>query len=195
MSQFQPRRIMGKWTQGYALDLHTISSIPIGHNEYGHTQFDTTRSEIGELLFRLKFRADKSTVPLLVSDAVDFLRRWDPAIDMIVPVPPSGTRAVQPVILLAEGIGAALPLPLMHAVTKTRDTPQLKNIFDLDARLAALEGAHAVDPGMTRGRKILLFDDLFRSGATMSAIATALYEQGGAAEVFALTMTRTRSHQ
>ena len=186
---------MGKWKQGYALDLHTISSIPVGYNEYGHMQFETTRSEVGELLFRLKNRADTSTVPQLVADAVAFLRSWGPRIDMIVPIPPSGARAVQPVNLLAEGICARLSVPLVPAVAKTRDTPQLKNIFDLDARLAALEGAHAVNPALTRGKQVLLFDDLFRSGATMNAIATAVYDQGEAAEVFALTMTRTRSHQ
>ena len=41
--------------------------------------------------------------------------------------------------------------------------------------------------------KYLLFDDLFRSGATMNSITVALYEQGHASEVFALTPTRTRS--
>ena len=116
-------------------------------------------------------------------------------IDMIVPVPPSSGRAVQPVILLAQGISTQLSVPLVCAVTKTRDTPQLKNIFDLDARLAALEGVHAVDPAVTQGKRVLLFDDLFRSGATMNAITAALYDQGKAQEVFALTMTRTRSHQ
>ena len=195
MSQFQPRQIIGKWKQGYALDLHTISSVPIGYNEYGHMQFDTTRSEVGELLFRLKNRADTSTVPQLVTDAVTFLRSWRMPIDMIVPVPPSSGRAVQPVILLAQGISTQLSVPLVCAVTKTRDTPQLKNIFDLDARLAALEGVHAVDPAVTQGKRVLLFDDLFRSGATMNAITAALYDQGKAQEVFALTMTRTRSHQ
>ncbi len=195
MSQFQPRRILGKWKQGFAIDLHTISSIPVGYNEFGHMQFETTRSEVGELLYKLKNRADTSAVPQLIADAVTFLNTWKPGIDMIVPVPPSSARAVQPVILLAQGISDQLPVPLVHAVTKTRDTPQLKNIFDLDARLAALEGVHAVDPAVTQGKRVLLFDDLFRSGATMNAITTALYDQGKAAEVFALTMTRTRSHQ
>jgi predicted amidophosphoribosyltransferase len=195
LSQFQPRQILGNWKQGFAIDLHTLSSIPVGHNEYGHMQFDTTRSEVGELLFKLKNRADTSTVPQLIADAVTFLKRWNPAIDMIVPVPPSGARAVQPVILLPKGISAQLAVPLVHAVTKTRDTPQLKNIFDLDARLTALEDVHAADPVLTQGKRILLFDDLFRSGATMNSITTALYDQGKAAEVFALTITRTRSHQ
>jgi predicted amidophosphoribosyltransferase len=195
VSQFQPRQILGKWKQGFALDLHTLSSIPLGYNEFGHMQFDTTRSEVGELLYQLKNRSDASTVPQLVTDAVTFLKRWNLALDMLVPVPPSSVRAVQPVILLAQGISSQLSLPLVHAVTKTRDTPQLKNIFDLDARLTALEGVHAIDPAMTQGKRVLLFDDLFRSGATLNAITTALYDQGKVAEVFALTITRTRSHQ
>jgi predicted amidophosphoribosyltransferase len=158
-------------------------------------QFETTRSHVGELLYKLKYRADISAVPQLIANAVTFLNRWKPGIDVIVPVPPSSARAVQPVILLAEGISDQLPVPLVYAVTKTRDTQQLKNIFDLDARLAALEGVHAVDPALTRGKRILLFDDLFRSGATMNAITAALYDLGDAADVFALTMTRTRSLQ
>jgi hypothetical protein len=37
--------------------------------------------------------------------------------------------------------------------------------------------------------------DLYRSGATMDAITAALYDDGRVADVFALTVTRTRSHQ
>jgi hypothetical protein len=38
-------------------------------------QFDTTRSEVGELLFRLKNRSDTSTVDEIVATAVTFLTR------------------------------------------------------------------------------------------------------------------------
>ena len=195
MSDFRPRHILGKWQQGFALDLHTLSSVPVGYNEFGHMQFDTKRSEVGELLFKLKFRGDTSVVPELIADAVTFLKRWCPPVDIIVPVPPSGLRAVQPVILLAQGISTELGIPLAQCVTKMRDTPQLKNIYDLDERLAVLDGVHAVDVAATRGKQVLLFDDLFRSGATMNAITMALYEQGEAVAVFALTISRTRSHQ
>jgi len=192
VAQFQPRQILGKWRQGYALDLHTLSSVPIGENEFGHMQYDTTRSEVGELLFRLKNRSDTSTVDEIVAAAVTFLKSWHPPIEMIVPVPASSARAVQPVMLLAKGISDQLPIPLVECVTKTRETSQLKNIFDLDERVKALAGLHTVDAAATQGRKILLFDDLYRSGATMDAITTALYEQGRAAEVYGLTITRTR---
>ena len=156
-------------------------------------QFETTRSEVGELLYKLKNRRDTSTVAEIVAAAVSHLKTWNPPIEMIVPVPPSSRRALQPVMLLAKGISDQLPIPLVECVTKSRDTPQLKNIFDLDERLKALDGVHTVDARATQGRNVLLFDDLYRSGATMNAITTLLYDQGKAADVFALTITRTRS--
>jgi competence protein ComFC len=193
VAQFQQRQILGRWRQGFALDLRTLSSVPIGENEFGHMQFDTTRSEVGELLFRLKNRSDTGAVDEIVAAAVTFLNTWHPPIEMIVPVPASTARAVQPVMLLARGISDQLHIPLVECVTKARETPQLKNIFDLDERLKALDGVHTVDAAAAQGRTILLFDDLYRSGATMNAITSALYEQGKAADVFALTITKTRS--
>jgi hypothetical protein len=38
-----PRKLLGPWTDGYALDVHTVSSTMIGHNAYGHAVFDTLR--------------------------------------------------------------------------------------------------------------------------------------------------------
>jgi competence protein ComFC len=62
-----------------------------------------------------------------------------------------------------------------------------------DERWRLLDGLHEVEKAMVEGRKVLLFDDLFRSGATMNAITSALYDHGRALEVYALTLTRTRS--
>ena len=47
----------------------------------------------------------------------------------------------------------------------------------------------------TTGKNVLLFDDLFRSGATLNAITGLLLRQGQAASVRVLTITRTRSNQ
>jgi competence protein ComFC len=89
MAKIQPRQILGKWRKGYALDNHTISSIPIGHNEFGHMQFDTTRSEAGELLYKLKNRSDQSVVPELTTATSGFLKSLGEKFDVIVPVPSS----------------------------------------------------------------------------------------------------------
>lgn len=195
MATFKPRKIQGRWRDGYALDLHTLSSTPIGHNEFGHMQFETERSEIGELLYKLKYGAEKAALDEIVAALYEFMTSWNPGVEIIVPVPSSSRRTVQPVILLAEGLSRRLGIPLADCVKRTRDVPQLKNVYDLDERLGLLEDLHQVDASIIQGKKLLLFDDLYRSGATMNAITAALYDEGGVADVFALTVTRTRSHQ
>lgn len=194
MAKFEPRRILGKWRVGWALDLQTLSSAPIGYNEFGHMQFDTKRSEIGELLYRLKYRSDQSVVPEIV-DAVAQLVQPSTNIDAIVPVPFSRPRAVQPVPIVAAAIGQRLDIPVADCVKRIKEVAQLKDIYDLDERSKLLEGAHVIDKAAVEGRKILLFDDLYRSGATMNAITTLLYDEGGALDVIALSITRTRSNQ
>ena len=96
MANYQPRRILGKWREGFSLDIHTLSSTPIGYNEYGHMQFDTTRSELGELLYRLKSRADETVVPEIADTAAAFISEWKPGVEIMVPVPPSTPRAYSP---------------------------------------------------------------------------------------------------
>lgn len=54
------------------------------------------------------------------------------------------------------------------------------------------DGAHTAKARVILGKKVLLFDDLYRSGATMNAVTRALYD-AGAEDVFAFTITRTRS--
>lgn len=195
MAQVHPRLIIGKWKQGYALDVHTLYSVPIGHNEFGHMQFDTKRSDVGELLYRLKYSGDESVADELADAAAAFLARWNPGIDLLVPVPPSSVRAVQPVAILSAAIAKRLGIPVSNSVTRSREAPQLKGVYDLDERSRILDGLHAADPSHVAGKRVLLFDDLFRSGATMNAITASLLEQGHVSEVFALAITRTRSNQ
>jgi predicted amidophosphoribosyltransferase len=188
-----PQKITGNWRFGVALDFHTTSSTPIGYNEYGHMQFDTVRPEIAELLFQLKYRGDQSVAPQIIETAASFLRQGK--FDIIVPVPPSSSRRIQPVLLLANGIGAALNVPVVQCITATRPTAQLKGVTDPEERKVLLDGLFAVDPRRTANKSILLFDDLFRSGATMNAITDVLLKEGQAVRVDVLTITRTRSNK
>ena len=193
MAKVRQIAIQGRWTKGYALDFHTISSEFIGHDEYGHPQFDTIRSEAGELLYRLKNKADEAVVEELVEAAALVIESWKPEIEAIVPVPPSRERSIQPNIVLGGALARRIGVPFAEDwVRKVKDVPELKDIHGYDERLSILAGVHHVDVASVHGRKILLFDDLYRSGATMNVITEALYERGGAEEVFALTITRTR---
>lgn len=192
----RPTKIIGRWKEGYALDQHTVSSTYVGDDEYGHPKYETTRTELGELLYLLKYRADASVVAAIVDALAGFVAGWKPGADLVIPVPPTRQRVVQPVLILAQAVAARLGLQFAtESVRKARDVPELKDVQGFEQRVQLLEGAHTVDRASVAGRRVLLFDDLYRSGATMNAIASALYDEGGASEVFALTVTRTRSNQ
>lgn len=193
--EIHPQSIVGSWKSGIALDFHTTSSTPVGYNEHGHMQFDTVRPEIAELLYRLKYRGDQSAAQSIIDTAAGFLNPHRGKFDLIIPVPPSAQRAVQPVLVLATGIGGAVGLPVTSCVTTTRPTTQLKGVTDPDQRKALLDGLYTVDQSQTFGKRVLLFDDLFRSGSTMNAITSVLLAEGKANSVSVLTITRTRSNQ
>jgi competence protein ComFC len=187
-----PRRIRGSWADGYVLDVHSTGSTFLGYDEFGHAVFETLRTETGELLYRLKYRGDRSALGEIGADAERFLRAWKVGPDVIVPVPPTRRRQVQPVFLIAGEIARRLGVPVVgNALRKRKDSPELKNVHEFEERRAALEGAFVVDPRQVAGKRILLVDDLVRSGATMSAVAEALSDAGAVA-VYAFALTQTR---
>ena len=117
------------WVAGYVLDYHTISSTPTGDPYY---RFDTKRTELGELLFRLKYRGGGDTVLDAIVDTVEqFLAGWKPPIDCVVPAPPSLTRKTQPAVEVARVLATRLNIPVFEdALVKIKATPQMKNIDD-----------------------------------------------------------------
>jgi predicted amidophosphoribosyltransferase len=194
--KIDPRRLRGPWTAGYVLERqHTLRSEFLGHDSYGHVQFDTKRSELGELVFRLKNRNDKTTLPDIADTAADFVRKRRLQIDAIVPVPPSRRRTFQPVLEIAKALADRLTIPVLKAaVTKIKDTPQLKDVFGYDERQKLLDGAFAVDRTAVEGCRLLLVDDLYRSGATAAVVARGLIDAGASAVYFlAITKTRTKA--
>jgi len=195
MTQFTEREIKGSWMQGYALDVQTVSSTFLGYSETGRARFDTQRSEIGELLYKLKYRSDGSAVEPIAVAAAALLSKWKPAPQLIVPVPPTTRRSVPPVLLVGQALAKLEKIPCIDCVGTTRKpTEQLKNVTDLEERKKLVAGLYAVDPAITEGKTILLLDDLYRSGATMNAVTEVLLGQGKAARVVALAITCTRSN-
>jgi competence protein ComFC len=194
--KINPKTLRGPWTSGFALDVHTTGSTFLGHNEYGHPVFDTGRSPIGELVYRLKYRGEKAALAEIVETASSFLSlTWKFRADLLIPVPPSNTsRRNQPVIEVAAALSKHSGIPMCGScIKKVKSTAQLKDVFELSKRAEILRGAFAVDPRRTAGRTILLIDDLFRSGATAGTISRLLASEGGAKAVHLLTLTRTRS--
>lgn len=186
------QKLLGNWREGWALDLHTLSSIP-----YGFGVFDTKRTEVGEALYQLKYHSDRNKIQPLAETACKFMqtRLFTPYLHAIIPVPPSNlSRPFQPVIELAREIGRRLNLPVLDDyLLKTRSTEALKGINDPETRRKELQGAFRVKDNSLAGKNILLFDDLFRSGETLTEITKVLYDTGKVKDVYVLTITKTRS--
>jgi len=177
------------------LDFHTLSSEYIGDDEYGHPQFDTKRSEIGKLLYKLKYREDKSVLGDLVTTVSQFIKSTNWPVDLIVSVPPSRKgRQFQPVRPLALGIGRTLGIDVcVDSVVRVKDTPELKNVFDFEERMGIVKEAFEIRGQALSGRSVLLFDDLYRSGATLNAVSRLLQQEGKVKNIYVLTLTMTRS--
>jgi predicted amidophosphoribosyltransferase len=107
-----------------------------------------------------------------------------------VPAPPSNVRKNQPVTLVVTALSERLKIPVCTGcLAKVKRTPQLKDLVEYDKRVEALDGAFSVSTAQTKGKKFLLFDDLYGSGATVSAITKLLKGPGGAKAVYLLTLT------
>lgn len=191
-----PVEIPGAWTRGWTLDRHTTSSTFLGYNEQGHAQYDTTRSPLGELLYQLKYRG-QDTVDQVAQVMAGFFDNKPNAlakIDLVVPVPPSTPRKLQPVVRVAAATAKRLGKAFSpNAVRKTRKTPRLKDVHDPEERRELLDGAFETNADQVKGKGILLIDDLYRSGATANAVTVALFN-AGAVGVYFLAATRTRSN-
>jgi len=131
----------------------------------------------------------------IINAAVVFLRPHRTKIDALIPVPPSKkNRVIQPVALLAAGIGRLLNLPVVPCVTTTRDTQQIKNANTLERRQELVKGLYAVDNSHTTNKNVLLLDDLIGTGTTMNAISELLLNSGKAKSLRVITIIETRKN-
>lgn len=191
-----PQGIKGPWQAGVVLDWHTVASQVIGQNEFGYPIFDNTRSEIGELLYQFKYRNDQNALQQIVRATIDYLgEKVKGRIDVILPVPPSKpTRTITSQI--AQGLANGLHVSFSGtALTKNKNTSELKSVTDPEERRKALEGAFKADKQQLEGKSVLLVDDVYRSGATLSTAAEVVTGQGKAKAVYVLAITRTRVHR
>lgn len=66
------------------------------------------------------------------------------------------------------------------ALMRIRNTAPLKNM-DKEQRREALQGVFQADGSLVRGRRVLLIDDIYTTGATLNACAEALLDEGALA--------------
>ena len=174
--------LYGNWKGGWALDKH-MSKYPY-------------RTEIGEMLYQLKYQKDKSKIEILANKAFEFMTtrlvtKW---LFCIVPVPPSdNNRTFQPVIEIAKLLGKKLNLPVNYDCLQKTKTTEIMKSNDISAKEKEkkLKGVFKVKDQTFKNKKILLFDDIFQTGSTLKEITKVLYNEGNVENVYALTITKT----
>jgi predicted amidophosphoribosyltransferase len=148
-------------------------------------------------MYRLKYRREIYRAEAIGMIAGDFLKQQLPSwnIHLIIPIPPSDiSRKYQPVYEIANHVGRLCNLPIdFDSLKKLKPTSELKRITESAKRKEVLDGAFSVQNKSLKGKNILLFDDLYRSGETLNAVCNIVTYQGKAKNVYVLTITKTRS--
>jgi competence protein ComFC len=190
-----PIALNGNWVKGLACDYHTQSSTYLGVDETGRDRFDTVRTPMGELVFQLKYRQDRAALPGIIErlQSISGIEKFN----AIVPVPPTRKdRRLQPVPAIAEALARQRGVPCVDDALVNDGDAELKGLTDPVERHERLRAAlRLTRRDAVEGCRILLVDDLYRSGATLMAATEVLYTAGGAREVCVLAMTCTRSHR
>ena len=113
----------------------------------------------------------------------------------IIPVPLHAerekVRGFNQANLIAQRLSTAARLPLIsNSLIRISHTASHRAGMDATDRMKTVDDAfRVVHPALVAGEKILLVDDVFTTGATVSSCARVLLE-AGAPDVFVLTLAR-----
>lgn len=190
--------IPGIWNEGVAMDFHTTKSEPDETDEEGNVlSWHTMRPPIGEELYRLKYWREKFRAETIALPTIDLIKEknasWN--IDAIIPMPPSDLdRAFQPVYEIAHHISLKLGIPLdLDYLKKPKSTSELKSIMNPSKRRELLKDAFSLIGNKYEHKNVLLFDDLYRSGSTVTEATRTMFDSGNVNKVYVVTITKTRS--
>lgn len=192
MKNINPIEIYGSWKEGYAMDLHTLSSEYLYDDEYGHPKFDTVRSYIGELVYKLKYQGNRNAVSEIVSLISPFLKEWQKTVsfDAIISMPPSNkTRTYQPVFEVANALAIELDILVTNDYLEKISNEESKNASDKSVVSKSMIRKEIFKKNVN----VLLFDDLYASGASMNEAIRLLKKDEKIQEIYVLALTKKRS--
>jgi len=181
-----PIKLTGNWVDGYALDKHTISSEYIGEDAFGNKQFDNKYTKLGELLYKFKYNGHHDTSLEILEIAKPFLDEFvkNKSIDIIIPVPPTNKRDIQPIHIIAELFSDYLKIPYSTEILANNSDKSSKD-GNKQIKIDLLKNAK-------RKCNILLLDDLFSTGATLNECAKVLKTDELVENIYVITLTKTR---
>lgn len=188
------KQLHGDWNLGFSLDKHTISSTPIGPNQWGRMQFDTIRPEAGEALFQLKYRSDFTQVLPIAAQMSQSFSAYFASASLIIPMPPSKQRTKQPVTEIAKELSRIMNIPCYEELLlKTTATPPMKDIATREEKVQTLTDAFIINDQLGNGiYDILIVDDLYDTGSSLEAATTVLRQYAKIGNIYVATVTRKR---
>jgi predicted amidophosphoribosyltransferase len=189
------REIRGPWDAGWVLDKHTASSEYVGENAFGRPVFNTTRTEVGEATFLLKYRGDWDQVQPLAQAIADHICPKLDNIGFIVPMPASATRPRQPVTEVARSLGSIMKTPVFtNTLRKAYTGKSLKDLQTKFEKVEAIADSFSAHNEITNAAdegpwNVLVVDDLHHTGATMEAACKVLRTHSRIRNIYVAALT------
>lgn len=155
---------------------------------------DLSKACPGHLLFLLKLHQRKECLSILSESLFKRITESCIKFDCIVPVPHTEVRDIQPVPELCKGLSALSGKPVIDCLHRTKQITPLKLLQDKEAREREQSGSLEIDKELLSPfTKILLVDDIYRTGATVNECQRMLSKNGIVAQV--AVIVRIREHQ
>lgn len=150
------------------------------------------RGSVRTSMYRFKYANRRSYAKFLAQESDRCLGEWirEKEIDLIVPVPMYGRkqrqRGYNQADLFAKKLSELTGIVCdTHAMSRIRDTRPQKELSGND-REKNVKNAFQVCDFVVKCKRILIVDDIYTTGATVEAMAEALYD-AGAGEIYVLT--------
>jgi len=188
-----PIKLQGSWDEGYALDVHTISSTYKGEDMYGRPQFDNEYSEMGKLVYLFKNRNRYEKLDEIITLARPFIENWESlkTVTSVLPAPPTKSRIYQPAEEIAEAIAEVIGAFFIDDVLDKQVTIQAKDLSATEK--SKLTGTISKKRNATKEHNVLIVDDLYESGSTLNDCVRVLRTDKNIMKIYVLTMTKNRT--